>query len=493
MDANLFTPQDRKAFEHARSLHAQGKIPQAGEAYYALLQRFPDHPDLHEAMGRLAAMGNRFDHAEFHFRRCLKAAPERLKVLEDLGVITDLQGRRDEALAIFTALVEAVPGSVSAHVKRGIALSHHRRPEEALVEFEAALHLDRTDRDALNQRAEMLRCLGQDQAAFEAFRALAEAHPEDPLSRFQWGCALLEAGHWFEGWSEYEARRGATQNPAFPKPVAGRPWDGALAPGLRLLVQLEQGAGDSFQCFRFLPRLLEAGLSVTVQVPPSQASVVPLLQAQALPLRWIATTDPVPEVDAHVPLMSLVHLLQIGLEEVWGGPYLGFPASQAPAIGLARAPGAKARVGIATLGSSLHWNDHYRSMDPECLTPLLDSLPQIHWVNLNKGATSWESSSPQGAWSDPMPQVRDYLDTAGVIGQLDAVVAVDTGVAHLAGAMGVPVLLMLPRCWEWRWMRQGETSPWYPGHRLFRQEVAGDWTPVISGVSRTLAAMFPQT
>ncbi len=493
MLADPFTPQDRKAFEHARSLHAQGKVQQAGQAYYQLLQRFPEHPDLHQAMGRLAAMANKFDHAEFHLRRCLRSAPERLDVLEDLGVMVDLQGRREEALELFSDLVQAMPGSARARVKRGLALSHLCRPQEALEEFEHALALEPGARDALNQKAEMLRNLGRDEEAFETFRLLAEAHPKDPFSRYQWGCALLEAGRWSEGWAEYEARRQAKQNPAFPKPLAGAPWDGVLRPGFRLLLQLEQGAGDSFQFWRFVPRLVEAGMRVTVQYPPSQEAVVPALQAQGLDLGWITTADPLPALDGHAPLMSLVHLMQVRPEALWEGPYLHAAPPLQPELALPDRAGSRARIGLASVGSAVHPNDQFRSMPDGTLGPLFGSVPGIRWVNLNKGSVSWDPAEVPESWSDPMPQVRDYLDTATVIRQLDAVVAVDTGVAHLAGAMGIPVLLMLPRSWEWRWMRNRSDTPWYPGHRLFRQERIGDWSDVLRGVDRELDARFPRS
>lgn len=491
MYANPFTPQDRKAFERARALHAQGKIQQAGQAYYQLLQKFPEHPDLHLAMGRLAAMANKFDHAEFHFRRSLQAAPERLDVLEDLGVALDILGRKEEALEAFSALVEARPESAQARVKRGLALSHLRRPKEALAAFESALELDPLDRDAMNQRAEMLRNLGRDDEAVQAFRLLAETHPEDPLSRFQWGCALLESGQWTEGWAQYEARREAKQNPAFPKPVAGAPWDGTLRAGFRLLLQLEQGAGDSFQFWRFVPRLLKAGMHVTVQYPQSQEAVVPALQSQGLDVQWVTTAEPLPAVDGHAPIMSLVHVMNLHPDGLWEGPYLQAPSPEGTGLHLPGRTGFRARIGLASLGSTFHPNDHFRSISLETLEPLLGPTRGVQWVNLNRGDASRDPSKVLGAWLDPMPQVRNYRDTAVVIRQLDAVVAVDTGVAHLAGAMGIPVLLMLPRSWEWRWMRHRQDSPWYPGHRLFRQERIGDWSGVLGDVVQDLEERFP--
>ncbi len=492
MFLSSFSAQDQRAFAAAKRLHAQGRVPEAGQAYYELLRRFPENPDLHEAMGKLAAMVNKFDHAEFHFRQCLKAAPERLDVLEDLGVTVDIQGRREEALEIFTRVVQARPDSVQSRVRRGIALSHLRRPEEALQEFSYALSLDPKHRDAMNQRAEMLRLLGRDREAFESFRALAEAHPEDALSRFQWACALLEWGRWTEGWKEYEARRRAKQNPAFPKPIAGTPWDGSARQGLRLLLQLEQGAGDSFQFWRFVPRLLEEGMHLTIQYPPSQEPVVPLLSAQGLPVEWIRTSESLPSVHAYAPLMSLVHLRSMGQEDLWRGPYLSIPDRGLPTLP-SRDPGrARARVGIAYSGSPFHWNDHYRSMELVELSPLFERFPGIEWVNLNKGRQVPDPGSIRGLWTDPMPEVQNYLDTAGIVNAMDAVVSVDTGVAHLAGALDRPVLLMLPRASEWRWMRDRSDTPWYPRHTLFRQETSGDWGTVLAQVGDHLASMFPE-
>jgi len=194
--------------------------------------------------------------------------------------------------------------------------------------------------------------------------------------------------------------------------------------------------------------------------------------------------DPLPAFDAHAPLLSLPRLLgRDDPAESWPGAYLraepGFAAGGRPAVGLVWA------------GNPAHGNDANRSVALADLAPLL-ARDGIHWVSLQVGAANAQLAASPWAGRVQAPEFKDFADTAAAIRGLDLVIAVDTAVAHLAGALDVPAWVLVPAIGtDWRWGRAGETTPWYPRMRLFRQQAAGAWSPVIKRMAEELSGLFP--
>lgn len=487
------TAEEQAVLRRAMADHARGAIPQAGQGYFSLLQRHPAHPRLQHQMGQLALMANRFDQAEFHFRRALQAAPGWVEPMAALALALDLLGREAEALELFEGALAATPEDAALWVKKSVTLRHLGRIEDSQEAAERALRIQPSQREALLQRAELLKDQGRSAASDDAFRQALDAHPDSAYVRFHWACVLLAQGRWEEGWAAYEARRQGEANPAFPMQDFAPEWDGRILPGLRLLVRLEQGLGDTFQFIRYVRKLIDAGVQVTLQRPhSSQNPLLGLLAAQGWPL---AITGP---AEAPGPVEAQTLLLSLPLRTGWrpsdlpAAPYLAVPAAAVEAWRgrLEQAPGFK--VGLVWQGNRLHWDDHRRSPGLVALLQALAGLP-VQLVSLQKERA--EGGVGAVALHDWMDEVRDFTDTAAIVAGLDAVVSIDSSVAHLAGALGRPTWLLLPEPAEWRWLRGVDRTDWYPGHRLLRQERPGDWTAPLrrlrEDLSRALAGPPP--
>lgn len=466
--------EELEVLRRAMADHARGAVPAAGQGYFSLLQRHPAHPRLQFQMGRLALMANRFDQAEFHFRRALQAAPAWVEPMSELAMALDLLGREAEALALFEEATALAPLDPALWIRKATTLRNLNRIEESAAATGRALDLDPTRREALLQRALLLQDQGRLEEADLAFERARSAHPEDPYVRYQWACTLLGRGRWEEGWAEYESRRGGVANPAFPMLDFAPEWDGRIRPGLRLLVRLEQGLGDTFQFIRYVARLLEEGVQVVLQRPQgSQNPLLGLLAAQGWPVAITGPQEPPGAVDAQTWLLSLPLRTGWRPRDLPRTPYLRVPAAAQEAWRSRLAEAAGFKVGLVWLGNRLHWDDHRRSPGLAALLRAVQGLP-VQLVSLQKERA--EGGVGAVALHDWMGEVQDFTDTAAIVAGLDAVVSIDSSVAHLAGALDRPVCLLLPEPAEWRWLRGVDRTEWYPRHRLLRQARPGDWT-----------------
>ena len=301
---------------------------------------------------------------------------------------------------------------------------------------------------------------GRLEEAEAAFRAALGADPAQAATRHSLSMLLLGEGRYAEAWPLYEARREVAglkiNHPKLPYPE----WRGEDLAGRRLLVVTEQGLGDQIQYARFLPGLVARGAQVTFACAPSLA---PVFAGLGVTLAPVTEGFALPEADEWTLMMSLPLRLGLTLDEVSGAPYLA-PAPQ-------RAGGG---VGVVARGAASHSNDRFRSLDPRSAAEVL-ALGR----DLTPEATG----------------ARDFLETARIVADLDLVISVDTSVAHLAGAMGKPVWILLPAVeTDWRWLRGRDDSPWYGSARLYRQTQPGDWGPVVRQVEADLAALgLPQS
>lgn len=466
--------EEEAILRQAKADHDRGAIPQAGQGYYSLLQRHPAHPRLQHQMGQLATMANRFDQAEFHFRRALQAAPGWVEPAAALGVTLDLLGREPEALEMFNHALDLLPGQPSLLVKKSVTLRHMNRTDESLMVVGQALATDPILLDALVQRGQLLMDLGRHDEADAAFRLAVETHPDSAYVRFHWACVLLSQGRWAEGWTAYESRRQGGDNPAFPMQDFAPEWDGRVVPGQRLLVRLEQGLGDTFQFIRYVLKLIGAGVQVSLQRPHgSQNPLLGLLAAQGWPVSITGPTESPGPVDAQTLLMSLPLRTGWRPSDLPVAPYLAVPPEAQARWRNRLDQAAGFKVGLVWQGNRLHWDDHRRSPGLAALLRALSGLP-IQLVSLQKERA--EGGIGAVGLHDWMDEVQDFTDTAAIVAGLDAVVSIDSSVAHLAGALGKPTWLLLPDPAEWRWLRGVDRTDWYPAHRLLRQDRPGDWT-----------------
>jgi glycosyl transferase family 9 (putative heptosyltransferase) len=287
---------------------------------------------------------------------------------------------------------------------------------------------------------------------------------------------LLLLGRFEEGWRKYEWRRRASTRGV--RPLDGEYWDGGPLAGRAILLVAEQGAGDTLQMLRYVPRIVAQGASVKLMLPRS----LQRLEGDALAAASLHAQDEAPPpYDCWAQLMSLPGLLGATEANIPAPiPYL-----RAPATARRGFAGEGRAVGLAWAGNPEHENDHNRSIPFARLAPLL-ALDDARWFSLQVGPRATDIAGASGI-TDLAPLLQDFGDTAAAIDALDLVITVDTSVAHLAGALGKPVWLLLPHVPDWRWLLDRADTPWYPTMRLFRQARRGDWDEVIGRVAAELA------
>jgi len=372
---------------------------------------------------------------------------------------------------------------------QGILLHTERRFEEAVPIFELAERLG--NRAAASNRGNTLLDLGLIEDALVAHEKAVSLDPKCAGAQYNLAMTRLRLGDYERGWQGYESRwefRAVhTDARLFSQPR----WRGEELQGRTVLLHAEQGLGDAIQFSRYTQMVVERGGRALLQVHSGVNRLLHSLEVVRDGRASIADLGVSPgDFDLECPLMSLPAVFRTAIDTVpWDGPYIAaepelIAEKQLEFPQLAESSGdprvRPLRVGIAWAGNPGYRADRFRSTRLQTLLPLLQE-PGVRWVSLQKGDSSQQIAElPEGiAVLDAGNSDRDLSDTAAVIASLDLVISTDTCIPHLAAALGKPVLLLLPAHSDWRWMREIETSPWYPTMRLIRQKNLGDWSDVV--------------
>ena len=523
---------------HAESQHnlgnvlkALGRLPEAEAAYRQALAIRPQYPLALNNLANVLRQRERYIDADLVCRQALALQPRNADAHNTLGTILEKLGRLQEAEAAHRYALAIRPDFAESHYNLGIVLQAQRRLEDAEASYRAALMLRPESVEALNNLggvlyarglpAEAVGCYEKAVAiqpglavawynlgsvlknvarlpeAEAAYRRALALSPDYADAQFGLATLLLSLGRYDEGWRLYEARY------ALPRYVHRRTqallscprWRGEPLQGRALLVWQEDGFGDMIQFGRYLARLkaLGAGRVVVACLPPL--------------LRLLRAVDGVDEVVEHAdaqkragefagwisPMSLPLHLGMVDHEqdELFAPAVYLKPDSALVERWRARLdalpPGL--RVGLVWKGNPLHHNDAFRSLPSLAVLALLWDVPGVNFVSLQKGEGEDEAREPSAG----LPllhlggDMADFADSAAIVAQLDLVICVDTAIAHLAASIGTPCWVLLPaQDIDWRWMHGREDSPWYPGVRVFRQALAGQWAEVVECVKESL-------
>jgi Flp pilus assembly protein TadD len=467
------------------ALIQQGRLEQALASLNAAVALAPELAGAHYDRGVVLAMLERPAEALPSFEAAIAIDPKVAVAHASRGLALSSLLRREDALRSFETAIALDPKIWSAHSGRGMVLGQLERFEEALPSLDRAIALNSADVTAHSNRGiSLLRLNRLDEAlqSFEAALRLAPAHVEARLYR---AIILLLQGRLAEGWRDFELRKvfWKTEPPAFDQ---GRPWlaDAALQ-GRTIFVYPEQGLGDTLQFSRYAPVLEEAGARVVFQVArPLQ----PLLRQVLARGEVIAEGERPGQFDYYCSLMSLPLAFGTTLETLPPLKPLAADPERRRRLEAMLGPKRHLRVGLAWSGNPAHENDRQRSVPLEQLLPILSD--DIEWVCLQKELRPDDAAAlaRSGKVAFFGAQISDFADTAALVDLVDLVISVDTSVAHLAGAMGKPVWVLLNFVPDWRWLLDRTDSPWYPSARLFRQPALRDWESVIEEVGAALAA-----
>ncbi|AFT87434.1 tetratricopeptide repeat protein [Paraburkholderia phenoliruptrix] len=466
------------------ALQAQGALDDALEQYRLAIASNPAFVDAHLNLGTALGKLGRFAEALACYRDALRLDPTSAEAHFNAGNAHNAQGEHEAAVASFERALALRPDYAEAHVNLGSAIGKRGDYAGAEAHYRRAV--------VLQANPTNLVCLGGSLGAQgrldEEEKFYREALAQDPgyadaHQNLAW--LLLKRGDYTEGWAEFALRWRKSDYDALA--VAGvAEWRGEPLDGRRLLIVGEQGFGDHFQFLRYARALHERGARVDVCV---REPLLRLIQRMPGVHRAFAGRPDAP-YDFWVPMMSVPSCVGTELATIPAElPYLFADETKIEAwrSKLAASGGANRKVGLVWAGSPTFGNDRYRSMALADLHPLADAA-NVSWYPLQQGpAHAQLAGAPLALRAhDFTGELGDFEDTAALIMNLDLVIAVDTAVAHLAGALGKPVWLLLPANSDWRWLQARSDSPWYPGMRLFRQQVLGEWAGVVGDVVHAL-------
>ncbi len=515
------TPDAAPAYSNRGvALRDLGRLSEAVQSYDRAIALEPDFAEAYNNRGVALGDLGRFGEALASYDRAIALKPDYVQAHNNRGIALKELKRLDEAMASYDRAIGLKPDYAEAHSNRGVALRDLKRFEEAVASEERAIALRPDYPEAHNNRGLALKDLNRFEEAIASYdRAIAlkqnyaEAHSnrglalrdirrfEDAIAGYDRAIApkrdyadayfnksfcYLTTGQLAEGWKFFEYRSRISA-PSGARPYSHPLWLGKdSVAGKTVFLYSEQGLGDSIQFCRYARLVRARGARVVMSV---QDPLVRLLRQLEPEIEIIGADQTPGSFDFHCPLMSLPLAFGTTLETI-----------PSEASYLAADPGLKAqwaarlpsttrpRVGIAWSGNRTHQNDHNRSIDPGRLLPLLALDAEWFCLQTELREDAAARLKDCGGITFLGDELKDFADTAAVIDQLDLVIAVDTSVVHLAGALGKQVWILLPFSSDWRWLLDRQDSPWYPSARLFRQRRIGDWDSVIEEVRSDLVS-----
>jgi tetratricopeptide (TPR) repeat protein len=463
-----------------------GELHEAEALYHQILNEDPDQAD---ALSRLAVIcleAGRFDEASVHYEQLLRLRPNDPAVHSDLGISYAQVGKLSEAGVCFRNALNANSEYAEAHNNLGVVLAKQDQIEEAAANYRQALRVKPNHPEAHHNLGNALRDLGQPEEALAHYQEAVRVKPDHAQAHTNLAMIRLLMGDFEQGWREYEWR---WKCPDFPHRSFAQPgWDGGSLAGRKILLHAEQGLGDTLQFIRYVPLVTKRGGFVIVECPKT---LRPLLATCSGIDRLVSYGSPLPGFDTHAPLMSLPLLLGTTLATIPADvPYLNAAPELREYWRQELSSIAGLKVGIFWQGDPRHRRDRQRSVPLMRFAPLAQ-LAGVKLCSLQEGPGSDQQGEAAARFPviDMASRFQNFGDTAAALVNLDLVITVDSAVAHCAGALGVPVWLLLPYGPDWRWLLEREDSPWYPTMRLFRQKAAGDWDGVFARVAAELSGL----
>jgi Flp pilus assembly protein TadD len=471
----------------ARALCDAGRLDDAAALCRALLARdVADTGALHLLGVVLLKQGNAAEAvpllssvaAVVHDPGVLHALGEALHVL---GLIAEAEARWRQAIA----LADAPP---DLWLAMGNLLLSRDDLAEAEHCFRSAIAICPDFVEALNNLGNTLVAQLRLAEAYQCYATAIALRPDGANSRFAYALALLLGGDFAVGWQHFEARRAVAQlrwnyqrRPELPQ------WQpGMVLGGKRVLLMAEQGSGDIIQFVRYAPMLAARGAEVLVELPRDLCGVFGGLPGVA---RIITLEDASPACDIACPMLSLPLYFETILDSIPAvEPYAVVARDRTVHWRAWLGPRQGRRVGLVCSGRPEHPHDRNRSLPLAQLAPIL-AAPDCTFVLLQQQVRDTDRAALTAMSHLRWPLLRDFDDTAALLAELDLLISVDTSVAHLAGALGRPVWVMLPYAPDFRWMLGRNDSPWYPTMRLYRQPVRGDWEAVLTAIQRDFDIM----
>ncbi|WP_042296950.1 tetratricopeptide repeat protein [Paraburkholderia bannensis] len=527
MDRSLaLAPDDAHCLSN-RGVAAARLNDQSGAVVFQrkAIEQWPDFANAHNNLGNALMELGETAHAEPHYRRARTLEPQSAHFAFNLGRALEQAGRADEAIAqfrearalgandtptlmhlgrllrsakenseaasCFEIVVAREPDNAAAHFELGYVYDAMHRYEEAIPLYQRAAMLKPDAAGAVNNLAFAYTALARYEDAEVHYRRALELSPGLPESQFQLGMLLLRRDEYAEGWPLFENRKLTSTARANYRKLPCAEWQGEPLAGKRVLIAREQGVGDQIQFVRYAGLMAAMGAHVDAWVAPELASLVATVPGVARVLDAAPSDEAIAaNYEYWCDVMSLP--LKFPGQPIYAAtPYMHADTAQAAAWRkrvAALSPGGRRRIGLVWAGNPRHHFDAFRSVPVTALLPLA-ALDGSAWFAIQKGPGATQLADVAGRW--PLHAIgddlHDFAATAALIENLDLVITVDTSVAHLAGALGKPVWVLLAAQPDWRWGMGRADSVWYPSARVFRQTTLGDWSGVVVALQQALS------
>ncbi len=499
-------------------LQELNRMDEALQAYDRAIALQPDHPEAHFNRGSVLQGMERFDEALRAYDQALAIQPRHALAWSNRGTLLETIGRTQEAIASFSRALELAPtrpslhynlgnalraldrnldavtcydqalaldpGHVGAWVNRGISLLKLNSIEASFACYENAEKIDPLHAQTYANRGNVYLKLGQINQAIEQYDRAIAIEPGQQEFLLNKALSLLLLGDFKRGWPLYEwrwkSKTGSARQRSFDQPL----WLGqADLAGKTILLHAEQGLGDVIQFCRYAGLVKALGARVLLEVP---ASLKGLLEGLAGVDELLVAGAALPRFDVHCPLMSLPLAFRTEQASIPSpGAYLKADAVRQAQWRERLGPRRQARIGLVWSGNPNHQNDRHRSL---ALAEVLPHLPSnAQWVSLQHEVRPADQEALKASSVLNVAQdLRDFADTAALVANLDLVVSVDTSVAHLSAALGVPTWVLLPRSPDFRWLLDRPDSPWYAAMTLYRQHAFADWSLALERLAHDL-------
>jgi Tfp pilus assembly protein PilF len=477
-----------RLLQTAVASHRGGDLQAAEPLYRKVLGAQPRNPDALYLLGLVTQATRRYAESAELFQRAVDEQPNNTKYLINLGLSSGGMGlgQTERAIDALRKAVAIDPNIPEAWSNLGNEFRNSAKFEEAIECYEKALQLRPNFADAqCNIGVALQETRPTLQPAIEAFeKAIAMDH-NFATAHWNLGFSLLLLGEFSRGLAEYEWRW-KTGTVVIPRQIRRPQWGGELLNCRRIFLHAEQGLGDTIHMSRYVPLVSQRGGTVILECP---APLIPLLKKLPGMAEIIAAGERPPDFDVHCPLMSLPLVFKTTVETIPANvPYLQ-PEENLRADWARRIPADpnRPRVGLVWAGQPGNKNDRNRSIRLEQLASLAEAK-NARFYSVQKGAASEQTKNPPAGMTitDFTADIHTFADTAAMAANLDLIITVDTSVAHVGGAIGTPVWILIPYRPDWRWMLDRDDSPWYPTMRIFRQKTRGDWGEVIERVKQAL-------
>ena len=513
-------PENRKAVRNLSLLFYKLKrLAEANEILSAAVLRWPTDSELHFYLGVVRAELDEKDAAIAAYRRAIEINPEFAEALANLGLLLNGKGLRAEAISIYRQSISLQPNNPEVHCNLGSALSEDGLLDEAMNCYRRAIEINPEFANAHYNMGNAMRAQRRHEEAVQCFLTALKAQPDlvqafsnlamsfNDLARHdlamtaydravslqpnwaepRWNRTLthLMLGDFVKGWSEFERRNELV--PPCTRTFPGPRWERQRAPGKTILLNYEMGLGDAIHFVRYVPLVKQRVSRVILECQPELRELFESI-AGADEVISLEKNGLTPKYDVHCSLMRLPQLFASDERTMPRSvPYLS-PSPTRIERWRERVTdrNGRRRVGLVWAGNPTHQNDQERSLRLDALGSFAND--RIDFYSLQRGIAAVQAASPPNGMRliNLAGDFENMADTAGLLAHLDLLIAVDTSVAHLAGAMGKPVWVLMPLVPDWRWMLERSDTPWYPTMRLFRQTVLNDWTGPIERLARAL-------